>query len=305
MEYLLDNGQLQAVIKSFGAELKSLQDKTSGQEYLWEADPQFWGKTSPVLFPFIGKLEGIGYLYRDGIYTIEKHGFARNMEFTVVSQTADTITLALDSDETTLLKFPFPFRLELSYSLEGKTLTFDWRVINRGTEVMPFSFGGHPAFACPLKTTDTDPEKKRTDCSIRLYGTDNKPLSAKKAFSTDIGVSDGLLTGETTALELENGFLRITDHLFDQDALCFEQQEIHAVGLCDTAGMEYVRLEADCPVWGIWSVPDSNAGYICLEPWWGICDSRGYAGSVEERPYTNTVSAGSSLGAAYRIIIAE
>ena len=77
MEYILDNGQLRAVIKSFGAELKALQDKATGQEYMWEADPKFWGKTSPVLFPFIGKLEGAGYRYQNTFYGIEKHGFAR------------------------------------------------------------------------------------------------------------------------------------------------------------------------------------------------------------------------------------
>lgn len=132
----MDNGQLRAVIKSFGAELKSLQDKATGQEYMWEADPKFWGKTSPVLFPFIGKLEGAGYRYQNTFYGIEKHGFARDMEFAVVSQGEASITLAIESDETTLKKFPFAFRLELSYALEGRSLTETWKVINNSGESM-------------------------------------------------------------------------------------------------------------------------------------------------------------------------
>lgn len=302
MEYILDNGQLRAVIKSFGAELKSLQDKTTGQEYMWEADPEFWGKTSPVLFPFIGKLEGSGYRYQDAFYSIEKHGFARDMEFTVVSQGDDRIAFAIESDETTLQKFPFAFRLELAYALEGRSLTETWKVINNSGESMYFSFGGHPAFACPPKKGMTA-GTARTACFIRLYGADGERLATEELVSTDIGVPDGLLTGEHTRLELTDGFLPVTEHIFDQDALCLERQGITAVGLCDSGKKEYVRLEADCPVWGIWSVPDSNAGYICLEPWWGICDSRGYAGSLQERPYTNMAAAGQSCEAAFRIIV--
>lgn len=301
MEYILDNGQLRAVIKSFGAELKSLQDKATGQEYMWEADPKFWGKTSPVLFPFIGKLEGAGYRYQNTFYSIEKHGFARDMEFTVVSQGEASITLAIESDGTTLKKFPFAFRLELSYVLEGRSLTEAWKVINNSGESMYFSFGGHPAFACPLKKTAQS--DRRTDCFIRLYGADGAALTAEELASTDIGVPDGLLTGEHTRPGLTDGFLPVTEHIFDQDALCLERQGIAAVGLCDSGKKEYVRLEADCPVWGIWSVPDSNAGYICLEPWWGICDSKGYDGTLQERPYTNMAAAGQSCGAAFKITV--
>lgn len=301
MEYVLENEQLRAVIRDFGAELKSLQDKASGQEYLWEADPQFWGKTSPVLFPFIGKLEGAGYRCRTGFYKIDKHGFARDMEFSVTAKTEASITLAISDTETTRQKFPFPFRLELTYTLTGNVLTVGWEVFNTGAETMPFSFGGHPAFSCPLKGADGS----RTDCFIRLYAQDGKPVPRKALLSTDIGVPDGLLTGNSTELQTTDGFLAVTEHLFDQDALCLEKQDIRAVGLCDSERKEYIRLEADCPVWGIWSVPDSRAGYICLEPWWGICDSKDYRGSVEERPYTNIVKAGESFADSFRIAVSR
>lgn len=304
MEYILDNGQLTAVIKSFGAEPKSLRDKASGQEYLWEADPQFWGKTAPVLFPFIGKLAGAGFRHQDSFYQMDKHGFARDMEFSVIAKTEASITLAISDTETTQQKFPFPFRLELTYTLTERTLTAGWKVFNTGTETMYFSFGGHPAFACPLKGNGSA-RTDRTSCFIRLYGQDGKPLPDTRLRSTDIGVPDGLLTGSSTELQTQDGFLTVTEHLFDQDALCLEKQDIHAVGLCDSEKNEYVRLEADCPVWGIWSVPDSRAGYICLEPWWGICDSREYQGSIADRPYTNSVKAGESCGDSYRIIISR
>lgn len=193
----------------------------------------------------------------------------------MVSQGEASITLAIESDGTTLKKFPFAFRMELSYALEGRSLTETWKVTNNSGEDMYFSFGGHPAFACPLRKAEQS--VGRTDCFIRLYGADGEALT--------------------------DGFLPVTEHIFDQDALCLERQGITAVGLCDGGKKEYVRLEADCPVRGIWSVPDSNAGYICLEPWWGICDSKGYAGTLQERPYTNMAAAGKSCGAAFKIIV--
>ena len=259
------------------------------------------GKDLTGALPIYREARGGRIPYQNTFYSIEKHGFARDMEFTVVSQGEASITLAIESDETTLKKFPFAFRLELSYALEGRSLTETWKVINNSGESMYFSFGGHPAFACPLKKTAQS--DRRTDCFIRLYGADGATLTAEELASTDIGVPDGLLTGEHTRLELTDGFLPVTEHIFDQDALCLERQGIAAVGLCDSGKKEYVRLEADCPVWGIWSVPDSNAGYICMEPWWGICDSKDYDGTLQERPYTNMVAAGQSCGAAFKIIV--
>lgn len=302
MRYFLENEQIKAEIESFGAELRSLVNKETGQEYMWEADPVFWGKTSPVLFPFIGKLEGAGYRFGGNRYEIEKHGFARDMEFFCVEQKEDGITLAIDSNEGTLKKFPFPFRIEISYGLNKNTVTESWRVTNQGKETMYFSMGGHPAFACPLKN-GKERAYRRTDCFVKLYGEELKIYEGSKIQSTDIGVPDGLLTGNYTYIEVKDGLLPVKEHIFDQDALCLEKQGIHAAALCDASGREYVRVEADCPVWGIWSQPDSNAAYICLEPWWGICDGKGYEGTLEARPYTNSTEAGKTWEESFRIVI--
>ena len=49
MTVTLKNGALTARIESKGAELLSLVKNET--EYMWQKDPAFWGKTSPVLFP--------------------------------------------------------------------------------------------------------------------------------------------------------------------------------------------------------------------------------------------------------------
>lgn len=295
MRYQLENERMRAEIESFGAELKSLVRKADAREYMWEADPVFWGKTSPILFPFIGKLEGAQYHYNGKSYEMDKHGFARDMEFTAAQRERDRIVFALESNPDTMIKFPFSFVLEVEYALLSDGISEKVRVTNKGGGTLYFSFGGHPAFACPRKDGS---ERARTECFVKLYGAEGKAGVA----STEIGVPDGLLTGNKPEISLENGIFPIAEGIFDHDALCFADGGITAAALLDKDKKEYVRLEADCPVWGIWSMPDSRAGYVCIEPWWGICDSKGYAGALQERPYTNSVDAGASWTCAYRIV---
>ena len=49
-------GNVTAQISSMGAELTSFV--VDDREYLWQADPTFWGKHAPVLFPIVGSIRG-------------------------------------------------------------------------------------------------------------------------------------------------------------------------------------------------------------------------------------------------------
>lgn len=295
----IENEKLKVEIERFGAELKSIVNKSTQQEYLWEADPAFWGKTSPILFPFIGKLEGGGFRYNGTFYEMDKHGFARDMDYQVVAQEKDSVVLAIEDTAVTLSKFPFPFRLEVAYSLEANSVSEQWKLYNKGGETMYFSMGGHPAFACPLVENGVR-NGKRTDCFVKLYGVDDRKMPS----ITEINVSDGLLTGKTFPVAVKGGVFPIEEHIFDKDALVFASQGVTAVGLLNAEGKEYVRIEASsCPVWGIWSMPTSQASYVCIEPWWGICDSEGYQGTLEERPYTNCAEAGEVWQDGFQIIV--
>lgn len=297
----IENEQMQVKIESFGAELKSIVNKKTQQEYMWEANPAFWGKTSPILFPFIGKLEGGGFHYNGTFYEMDKHGFARDMDYQVVAQEKESVVLAIEDTAVTLVKFPFPFRLEVTYRLEENSVSEQWKVYNKGSETMYFSMGGHPAFACPL-VKDGVRSGKRTDCFVKLYGVDGKDSLE----SAEINVAIGLLTGKTFPVKIKEGVFPIADHIFDGDALVFASLGVTAVGLLDAEGKEYVRMEAPtCPVWGIWSMPTSDASYVCIEPWWGICDSEGYQGELAERPYTNHVEAGKVWEDGFRIVVEE
>ncbi len=298
MIYSIENDVLEAKIDSLGAQLLSVTDKATKHNYLWGADPAYWGKTAPILFPFIGKLEGAGYTFNEARYAIEKHGFARDMQFAIVQEglaskdatdgqvtaaneeaaTPSKVTLGIASAGMAG-KYPFPFTLQITYALQDRKLFMKIEIANAGTEAMYFSFGGHPAFAA-------GPDRRAY--RVKLYGAEDKAVVT----STDIGVPDGLLTGGSTKIALANGSFPIVSGIFDQDALCFVAEGITAIGLIDETGKEQVRVQADCPVWGVWSMPTDEAAYVCFEPWWGICDAKGYAGTLQERPFTQTLAGG-------------
>lgn len=298
MVYYLENEYLKVAVEGFGAELTSILAKDTQQEYLWEADPAYWGKTSPILFPFIGKLEGESFRHKGKEYVAEKHGFARDMDFTLAVSEKDRLVLMLESTEETLEKFPFPFRLEITYLLTGKSLELKWCVHNTGSETMYFSMGGHPAFACPLKKNGVA-KGTRSDAFIRLYGAEDK----KAVSSQEVGAAIGLLNGKSYEVAVDNGVFPITRDMFAVDALILADEGIYAVGILNEKKEEYIRMDADCPVWGIWSKPQEEASYICLEPWWGICDSQGYQGDLEQRPYTNLALPGGVCESGFTIHI--
>ena len=63
MEYKISNNFVSASIKHFGAELCSLKKNGVDIEYIWQADEEYWGRHSPILFPIVGKLIDDEYIY--------------------------------------------------------------------------------------------------------------------------------------------------------------------------------------------------------------------------------------------------
>lgn len=281
MRIYLENASVKVEIETFGAEIKSVVKKATGQEYMWCANPAYWGKTAPFLFPFIGKLVEEQYTYNGKVYPAQKHGFGQRVAYEVVEQTTDRVLLRTTDSEETYVNYPFHFVLDIEYVLQEDAVQENWYVKNTGNNTMYFSVGGHAAFACPLNG------ECRTGQQIKLFGAEHKNV----IFSLRIN-EKGLVTDELLMLDVEEGFVKIDEHTFDSDALVFDGEGVTAVGLCDEAGKEYVRVECDAPVWGVWSMPDNGASYVCLEPWYGICDYEGFEGELAERPYTNVAKPG-------------
>ena len=292
-DVILKNENLKIEVNLHGAELKSLYNMDTDTEYLWCADPAYWNRTSPVLFPFVGGVKNGVYRHNGEEYRIGQHGFARDREFALVSRTEDTVWFSLEDDESSRMIYPFAFRLEIGYQLLKDGVKVMWRVKNPAETDMYFSIGAHPAFNCPLRKGE-----KQTDYSIRLQGGDGNDV---EAFVNTIFGQGGTVTAEHETVELNHGLLPITEHTFDNDAKVIENAQVQRVALIDESGEEILAVEFDAPLVGIWSPPKKNAPFVCIEPWYGRCDSEVFAGELKDREWEQVLKPGEEFAAEYKI----
>lgn len=290
MQVILENEELRIEINRFGAELTRIYGKKNDTEYLWNADPKYWKRSSPVLFPFVGSLKNKEYRFEGKTYPMGQHGFARDMEFVIDSQSESEAWFSLTSKEETLEKYPFEFVLRVGYQLQGKELKVLWQVENPAQKEMYFSIGGHPAFMCPLKQ-----EGKQSDYYLKF--------DSAKPLSYGLVNEQGLMMETEEILQTENGIVRITDNMFDRDALVIERRQATTVSLCTPDQKEYLTVRFDAPLFGVWSPAGKGAPFICIEPWYGRCDRASFNGSLEEREYGNTLKAKETFETEYTILI--
>ena len=107
MTTTISNSTLKATINNKGAELQSLQNINSEREYIWEGNPDYWGKHAPILFPIVGTLKNNSYTYNGKKYELPRHGFARDKDFKLIFVTSDKVVFSLQFDANTKLIYPF------------------------------------------------------------------------------------------------------------------------------------------------------------------------------------------------------
>lgn len=292
--HTLKNQQIALSVSDAGAEMMSLKDVKTNREYLWQGNPEFWGRRSPVLFPLVGNFRDKTYTHKGQSYTMSQHGFARDCVFVLKSQNEDTLWFTLEDNEETRKNYPFAFCLEVGYQLDGRQVKVLWRVVNPGDEPLYFSIGGHPAFNCP-----PDEETLRNQCFIYLEDTISIPYYLIS--------EQGLLKPEPHILKADRERVAIDDDLFNQDALIIEnpQRRQQTVGLADAHGKVYLTVSFDAPVYGLWSpcYKKSVPPFVCIEPWYGRCDRVDYVGELGDREFSNTLASGDSFEASYYICI--
>ncbi len=289
MRYQLENEILRAEADSLGAELKSVKRKSDGREFLWQADPKYWGRTSPVLFPFVGACRDGQYRYEGKTYPMGQHGFARDMEFTLERQSPDEIWFVLESNEETYGKYPFRFRLHIGYLLAADEVQVCWKVENTDEKTICFSIGAHPAFLCPI-----DGEESKTGYGLAFGGLDTK-------LHHHGNTPDGLAVMKDEVLTLENGRVVFTEGFFDKCTYMAEGKQTGEVSLVSRSGRPYVTMTFDAPLFAVWSPEGKDAPFVCIEPWYGRCDAEDFAGSIEERDYENALGEGEVFTASYRM----
>ncbi len=256
--HIIENDFLKVAIQEKGAELTSIFSKPLGLEYMWNGDPAFWPKHSPVLFPVVGALKNNTSFFRNRQYELPRHGFAREKAFSVAGQSPDNITFSLSNDEETMLVYPFEFELNIYYRITENILTVTYEVKNRGSEEMYFSIGGHPAFKVPL-LNDTNYEDYYLEFN-------------KKENSQRWRVSpDGLIDEGSVPVFSNDSIIPLKKELFSEDALVFKDLVSDRVSLKCNKHPHGLNFDfSGFPYMGIWAA--KNADFVCIEPWCGIAD---------------------------------
>jgi galactose mutarotase-like enzyme len=275
----LRSGELTAEIDPLGAQLSALRDR-AGRDLLWGGDPSIWAGRAPILFPIVGALAGGSYRVGTKVYRLSRHGFARTSIFGIAQTSATSATFKLKADDATFSLYPFPFELEVHFALDGRTLSVTAWIRNLGDKEMPASFGYHPAFCWPLPFG-----QPRSSHFIEFERDELSPVRRLDAA--------GLMTPERHATPIIQRRLVLTDALFQNDAIIFDDVRSQVVTYGSTVGPRIRLSFPDTPYLGIWT--KSHANFMCIEPWHGIADPQGYSGDFSAKPGIFTVAAQRSL----------
>jgi len=287
MEYSIYNNHLNIKVKAKGAELFSVVHQHNNLEYMWGGDPEFWGKTSPVLFPIVGALKDNTYLFNNQKYSLSRHGFARDVTFQVENHREDSMVFLLTSTASSLQHYPFPFELRIHYSITNHTLHVTYEVKNTGDDQMYFSLGAHPAFKVPLVSgsayTDHYLEFSKTEICSRW------PIS-----------NEGLINKDPEPLLQNTNKISLNKNLFDNDAIVLKNLQSRKVSLkCSTHhhGLEF-SFEG-FPFLGIWAA--KNADFVCIEPWCGIADSVDHNQQLTAKEGIERISSGETWSRTWHV----
>jgi galactose mutarotase-like enzyme len=276
----LQNEKLTAVIENKGAELQQLTHNDTGINYMWSGDAAYWGKFSPVLFPIVGGLKNDTYYYKDKLYQLPRHGFARDRQFTPQQISATEVVFTLQQDTQTLAVYPFAFTLKIRYQLNNNWLACTYEVYNPGDDILLFSIGAHPAFAVPLKN-----DLQYSDYYLEFNKAE--PLQRWK-------LQNGLIATHAETVPTNNGRLALQPSLFYEDAIVLKNLQSNCITLTSgkhAPGFNFYFNGFD--FFGIWAAKD--APFVCLEPWCGIADSVNHNQQLMDKEGINLLEPGENF----------
>lgn len=269
-EVVIKSESTTVVIDPSGAQITSVVK--ADVEYMWQADPVYWGKSAPVLFPFVGKLKDDRYQAGGEMIEMNQHGFLRDRRFTVASRTANSVTFEYTSTLADFDIYPCDFTVQITYHVMGSKVTTTYNVINNSSYEMPYQIGAHPAFNVE---------------SVNDLTAVFKPQSVTQHY-----FANGL---QTKTEQVELGSLDLSYSLINDNLPCYSDFEDHTMML-QKNGEDFLNFDFKSMKYlAIWSPEFKQAKFVCIEPWNGICsrqDQEGYL--LENKDGINYLAAESS-----------
>lgn len=262
MKYQIKSNKTVVTFDTLGAELQSFN--VNGIEYMHDANPKYWNRTAPYLFPNIGTIQD-KYATVEGVkYPFGKHGFLRDTQMECTLQEENKLIFTLNSNNDTLSKYPFEFKLQIIYFLENTKLTTRIIVENKGNTVLPFNFGLHPAFRIPWVEGEKYEDYK---------------ITFNEAITCDIPtvvLTNGLVDWEHPINHVDNlKEFNLNHEDFSKDALVFEPYPKGPITITSPSGSKVSVTAYNFKTLGIWSPYPTYSPFVCIEPWIGCADKPG------------------------------
>ncbi|MCR8968840.1 aldose 1-epimerase family protein [Facklamia sp. 7083-14-GEN3] len=259
----IQNNFLKVEIAENGAEVQSITDLKTGYEFLWQADPFYWSRSAPILFPIVGRLQNDQYLYGGKFYHMSRHGFARDSVFTVQSQTDSSVSFYLKNNENTLESYPFEFSLQVNYVLYNHKLTITFEVYNPSVEdTLYYSVGYHPAFNLEHTSGRNYPEFNQVSYQLN-------PEGYYYLLQTN---TEGLVNLEK-AKYMEVIDQKLRHKQFKNDALIYQISEKAEFVLTDAVNDVEIKFRSiGFDYTALWSPYPKRASFLSVEAWSGLPD---------------------------------
>ncbi|MDP6636938.1 MAG: aldose 1-epimerase family protein [Phycisphaerae bacterium] len=289
MSVTISNAKLSATVAETGAELKSLVEHSTGNEYIWQSDPAHWTGAAPILFPIIGTLKNNEYSYRGKTYSMGGHGIVRKAEWKLVASDATSATFEIVSSDETKKQYPFDFALRASFTLQDASIAIGYEVKNTGKDEMFFSIGSHPAVNVPF--AGGYPE--------HYYFHFSQPENMERYF-----YKGGVHLNETEPIFNNSRQIFVTPTLFDQGPIIFKNPASQSVTIMNSRNTKRVRVRTEgVPFLALWA--PAGAPFACIEPWHGVMDNVDTDGEFTTKEGIMSLAAGGTYKTGYWIDILD
>ena len=276
----IENSALKAQLNTEGAYIESLLNKDTGREHIWQYDAQYWPRRTSICFPIMSILRNDETVIEGRTYHMENHGFLREMSFSVIASGEDYVTMRAEADAMTKEHYPYDFRFDVTYRLDGASLVVEYDVSDRGDIPMHYCIGVHTTYKVPVG----EGEDMQEDLYIRF--------PEKETASIHV-VKDGLQTHSYRPLLADTNEIPLKN-AFEDGALIFDTADLKSASAAICSRKSAFETSVDFSGWSqiaFWAKP-GNMPFLCIEPMTGLADYEDTDGQFTSKPDLITLQPG-------------
>ena len=281
MQYFeLSNERISIRVCSLGAELQSVYSKELEIEYIWQPGTETFAHHTMLLFPNPGRIAHDRIIVGGKVYPAMMHGFANDMEFSLVEHSGKRILLELTATDYTRQYFPYEFRFQVEFTLDGDKVLQHFYVINEDNKPVYYCLGAHPGFYCPIELGESG-----NDYSLKF----DIPQNLNQM---ELENHTRLLTGKEIPVLVGETEIPLDEHFFDGGPRLYSNMCANTITLKSKRSGRFMELGIEgfdnlC----LWGAP-GKMSVICIEPWCGTSDRTDTNHVWEEKPGIRRVEVG-------------